>query len=44
MKSKIIAHQIKTFAKIMLLDGIKASDMLESLSLEANTDQVFKSG
>lgn len=44
IKSEIESHASEKFAKIMEMDKILPSDVMDSLSLEANRKMVFKSG
>ena len=43
-KSRITAFRVDDFAKIMRLDEISSTNMLESMSLQENCDMAFKAG
>ena len=44
VKSSISSYEDAKFAQIMFMDNIKPEDVIESLSLEANRNMVFKAG
>jgi hypothetical protein len=44
VQAEIISHEEKKFAIIMEMDNIFPQDVINSLSLEANRDMVFKAG
>lgn len=44
VKSEIESHESEKFAKILKLDQILPSDIMQSLNLESNRKMVFKSG
>lgn len=44
VKSEIESHESEKFARILELDQILPSDVMESLNLESNRKMVFKSG
>ena len=44
VKSRIIAYQPDLFAKITSMDGINYAELMDSLSLRENRQNVFKAG
>jgi hypothetical protein len=44
MKAEMISYAESSFATLRKLDGIKSSDILESLSLQKNRNMIFRAG
>jgi hypothetical protein len=44
IKSEIVSHEMHKFVKIMKLDNLSPADVIQSLSVEENIEQVFQAG
>jgi len=44
IKSEIVSHEMHKFARIMKLDKVSPEDVIQSLSVEENIEQVFQAG